>query len=101
MRSALITGCSTGIGRATALRLDGRGWRVFAGVRKQEDADSLAAAGSERLVPLIVDVADAASIELALAWRSDDADPSVLGVLAALEAAGLFPDTAPTHEATR
>jgi DNA-binding transcriptional LysR family regulator len=47
------------------------------------------------------DVADAASIELALAWRSDDADPSVLGVLAALEAAGLFPDTAPTHEATR
>ena len=65
MRSALITGCSTGIGRATALRLDERGWRVFAGVRKQEDADSLAAAGSERLVPLIVDVADAASIELA------------------------------------
>lgn len=47
------------------------------------------------------DVADAASIELALAWRSDDVDPSVLGVLAALEAAGLFPDTAPTHEATR
>jgi DNA-binding transcriptional LysR family regulator len=47
------------------------------------------------------DVADAASIELALAWRSDDEDPSVLGVLDALEAAGLFPDTAPTHEATR
>src|SRR5688572_20415640 len=65
MRSALITGCSTGIGRATALRLDQRGWRVFAGVRKQEDADSLAAAGSERLEPLIVDVADGASVELA------------------------------------
>ena len=47
------------------------------------------------------DVADAASIELALAWRGDDVDPSVLGVLAALEAAGHFPDTAPTREATR
>jgi hypothetical protein len=47
------------------------------------------------------DVADAASIELALAWRADDEDPSVLGVLETLEAAGLFPDTAPTHEATR
>jgi len=65
MRSALITGCSTGIGRATALRLDERGWRVFAGVRKNEDADALASAGSDRLVPLIVDVADGASIDVA------------------------------------
>ena len=47
------------------------------------------------------DVADAASIELALASRTDDDDPSVLGALEALRAAGLFPATAPTHEATR
>jgi len=65
VRSVLITGCSTGIGRATALRLDAAGWRVFAGVRKKEDAESLAADGSERLEPLIVDVADAASIDVA------------------------------------
>ncbi len=61
-RVALITGCSTGIGRATALRLESSGWTVFAGVRKQEDADSLAAAGSERLRPVIVDVTDTESI---------------------------------------
>ena len=61
-RVAMITGCSTGIGRATALRLDSNGWRVYAGVRKQADADGLAAAGSERLTPLIVDVTDPASI---------------------------------------
>ena len=58
MRSVLVTGASTGIGRATVERLDAAGWRVFAGVRKQEDADSLSQAGSERVVPLILDVTD-------------------------------------------
>lgn len=63
MRSALITGASTGIGRATAERLDRAGWRVFAGVRRQEDADALSATGSERLVPLILDVTEPGQIE--------------------------------------
>ena len=62
MKSVLITGASTGIGRATALHLDVAGWRVFAGVRKEEDAASLRDAGSERLVPLILDVTDVAQI---------------------------------------
>jgi NAD(P)-dependent dehydrogenase (short-subunit alcohol dehydrogenase family) len=64
-RTALITGCSTGIGRAAALRLDASGWTVHAGVRKEEDEERLAAAGSDRLVPLIVDVTDAGSIAAA------------------------------------
>lgn len=63
-RTVLITGCSTGIGRASALRLDAAGWRVFAGVRKEADAESIAAAGSDRLQPVIVDVTDSASIDL-------------------------------------
>jgi NAD(P)-dependent dehydrogenase (short-subunit alcohol dehydrogenase family) len=62
MRSVLITGASTGIGRASALRLDAAGWRVFAGVRREDDAASLREAGSERLSPLILDVTDAAQI---------------------------------------
>ncbi|HSR94839.1 MAG TPA: SDR family oxidoreductase [Solirubrobacterales bacterium] len=65
MRSVLITGASTGIGRASALRLDAAGWRVFAGVRKEEDAASLREAGSERLSPLILDVTDAGQIAAA------------------------------------
>jgi NAD(P)-dependent dehydrogenase (short-subunit alcohol dehydrogenase family) len=64
-RVAVISGCSTGIGRASALRLDAAGWRVFAGVRKQEDAESLAAEASGRLTPLILDITDSASIDLA------------------------------------
>ncbi len=65
MRSALVTGASTGIGRATALRLDGDGWRVFAGVRREEDAESLRAEGSERLTPVMLDVTDAEAIAAA------------------------------------
>src|SRR5680860_987459 len=65
MRSVLITGASTGIGRASALHLDAAGWRVFAGVRKEEDAASLREAGSERLVPLMLDVTEADQIAAA------------------------------------
>jgi len=65
VRSVLITGASTGIGRASALHLDAAGWRVFAGVRKEEDAASLREAGSERLVPLMLDVTEADQIAAA------------------------------------
>jgi NAD(P)-dependent dehydrogenase (short-subunit alcohol dehydrogenase family) len=58
VRSVVITGASTGIGRATALWLDSRGWQVFAGVRKEADAEALGEAGSERLTPLMLDVTD-------------------------------------------
>jgi NAD(P)-dependent dehydrogenase (short-subunit alcohol dehydrogenase family) len=70
MRSALITGASTGIGRATALRLDAAGWRVFAGVRREEDAASLRAEASERLVPQMLDITEADQI-VAAAGRID------------------------------
>lgn len=52
----VVTGASKGIGKATALYLDQAGFNVFAGVRKSEDADSLRAAASNRLMPVMVDV---------------------------------------------
>jgi len=45
--------------------LDAAGWRVFAGVRKEEDAASLSEAGSKHMAPLILDVTDAAQIAAA------------------------------------
>jgi NAD(P)-dependent dehydrogenase (short-subunit alcohol dehydrogenase family) len=60
--AVVVTGASTGIGRATALFLDRKGYRVFAGVRRDEDASSLEAAGSERLTPIKLDVTDERAI---------------------------------------
>ena len=57
--SVVITGASTGIGRACALRLDTKGIRVFAGVRREEDGAALRRKGSELLTPVLLDVTDA------------------------------------------
>jgi NAD(P)-dependent dehydrogenase (short-subunit alcohol dehydrogenase family) len=65
--TVLITGASTGIGRATALRLAGSGWTVLAGVRRGEDGAALVAAGGARIVPVVLDVTDPAQIERAVA----------------------------------
>ncbi|HHN73145.1 MAG TPA: SDR family oxidoreductase [Thermopetrobacter sp.] len=48
-RSILITGCSSGIGRACALGMKARGWRVFATARREEDIEELARLGLESL----------------------------------------------------
>lgn len=65
--SVLITGCSSGIGRACALDLAQRGLRVFAGVRRTADGDRLRGEASGRLEPLIVDVTDPEQIRSAAA----------------------------------
>jgi NAD(P)-dependent dehydrogenase (short-subunit alcohol dehydrogenase family) len=65
MPSVLVTGASTGIGRACAIEMDQLGWSVFAGVRREEDAVSLTAEGSERLRPVTIDVTDPGSIAAA------------------------------------
>ncbi len=64
MPVALITGASTGIGRATALRLARNGWTVLAGVRDPAAGESLVAeaTGSGRVVALTLDVTDAEQI---------------------------------------
>src|SRR4028119_876827 len=65
--AVVVTGASTGIGRACALSLDAMGFRVFAGVRKSEDGESLRKASSSRLTPVFIDVTDEQSIATAAA----------------------------------
>lgn len=69
--NVLITGASSGIGKACVLYLVERGFRVFAGVRKQADADALHDAlqkeTSGQLTPVFMDVTDTNSIQAAAA----------------------------------
>ncbi len=65
--SIVVTGASTGIGEACALHFDQKGFRVFAGVRKEADAEALRTKASDRLAPLLMDVTDPESIQRAAA----------------------------------
>jgi NAD(P)-dependent dehydrogenase (short-subunit alcohol dehydrogenase family) len=76
IRSALITGTSSGIGKAISLKLAAEGVNVFAGVRRITDGEALATEASQlsarpprrkgRVIPIILDVTDNVSIHNAV-----------------------------------
>ncbi len=80
-RNVLVTGTSTGIGRALALRLDELGFRVFAAVRTSADASAWRSRAAGRIVPVMLEVTDGASIARA---RDEIAKVVGAGGLAAL-----------------
>jgi len=61
-RAVVITGASTGIGRAAVASAVREGSHVFASVRKQADADGLTAEFGASVTPLLFDVADEAAV---------------------------------------
>jgi len=63
-RTALVTGCSSGIGLATAEYLRAHGWRVVPTARKPEDVEKLHTAG---FTPVTLDMADGAAVKAAVA----------------------------------
>ena len=72
----LITGCSTGIGRACAQRLAGAGHTVYATARRLESVEDLKAAGCRTLA---LDVTDEASMTAAV--QAIEAESGAVGAL--------------------
>ena len=65
MKTVLITGASTGIGQASVEYLAGKGWTVFAGVRKESDAETLNQLDGD-VRPLFLDVTNDGEIDNAI-----------------------------------
>lgn len=63
MKTVLITGCSSGIGAATASRLAASGWEVWASARRPETLADLAASGCRTVA---LDVTDEGSMTAAV-----------------------------------
>ena len=61
-RTVLISGASSGIGRATALRLAQDGYQVLAGVRRLQDAPRTPDGAAGSISPIVLDVASAESV---------------------------------------
>lgn len=59
---ALISGCSSGIGEDIAIKLAESGWHVIAGVRKQDDFDTLKSKQAN-IIPIFLDVTNQAHIQ--------------------------------------
>jgi NADP-dependent 3-hydroxy acid dehydrogenase YdfG len=75
-KAVLITGCSSGIGHATAERLAQAGWNVYASARRPETLGELETKGCKTLA---LDVTDEASMQAAVKTVTDAED--AIGVL--------------------
>jgi NAD(P)-dependent dehydrogenase (short-subunit alcohol dehydrogenase family) len=80
----VITGCSSGFGRVTALHLARRGWQVFATVRREDDRGGLLLEAKReglegRITPILCDITDGEQVR-ALAGQVGAATPA-LGAL--------------------
>jgi NAD(P)-dependent dehydrogenase (short-subunit alcohol dehydrogenase family) len=64
-RSVVVTGASTGIGRATVLELVSAGFHVFGTVRREKDAEGLRRQFPDVVTPLLMDLLDEDSVHAA------------------------------------
>ncbi len=92
-KTILITGCSSGFGRITALELAQRGWHVFATLRSMEDRENLLEQATElrcdaNLTPLLCDITQETQvsglredIEALLVSGQEDAAPRLDALL--------------------
>ena len=88
-QTALITGASSGIGRASVLQMARAGWHVFAAVRKIEDGEKLQAENPASATPVIMDVTDRSSVFAAAEQVSSQLDGRGLDGLANIAGVGI------------
>lgn len=105
-KSVVITGASSGIGRASVAFMSQAGWQVFATVRKTSDQQQLQAAYGENVIPVVMDVQEESSIQAAVQQIATHCDGRGLdglvncagiGVVRPVEYASL-PDIRQTYE---
>ena len=77
-KSVLVTGCSSGIGRATADLLKKNGFRVFTTARSREDLDELEQAGFEAIS---LDVSDPQSVRNCMVEVNQASDGQLFGLV--------------------
>jgi NAD(P)-dependent dehydrogenase (short-subunit alcohol dehydrogenase family) len=89
MRTVLITGASSGIGRQAALHFNDLGYLVFAGVRKLEDGQRIASQASapDQLQPVLLDVTNPEQITAAVLLVTERAGAT--GLTALISNAGI------------
>ena len=80
-QTVLITGASSGIGYASALHMARSGMKVYAGVRKEDDKERLQKEGTENLTPIILDVCNQETIDLAFVTISDSIGTSTFSLV--------------------
>ncbi len=72
MRTMVITGASSGVGRAAALRFASEGYSVCALARSADKLDALAMEATAKIVPYPTDVSDSKQVERTFAKILED-----------------------------
>ena len=71
-KAVVVTGASSGIGRASVEKAAAHGWQVFAGIRDQAAAERIRQLAPERIVPIRLDITEPDEVEAAAKLVADE-----------------------------